>query len=238
MPLYDRILESVLNKINNGTLKEGDALPTEMELCAQFGVSRPTVRAALQKLQNEGYLTRVQGKGTFVARPKVVQESTRFIESYHQEMAQKGLTPRTVVLCCRVQPGSERVCEKLSLPAGEKVIKLSRLRFVSPSDEERPVVLTTVYVPYALMPELPDYDFEVFSLYEVLEKNNIIVKKVVRELEIKTLHGKTAAFLQAREHSAAHCISSVGFDKDGGAIEYSESFYPGDRNKFIITISR
>jgi len=238
MPLYDQIIENILEQIHNKSLKEGDMLPTEIDLSKQFGVSRPTVRTALLKLVHAGYLTRTKGRGTFVTKPKIIQESTQFIESYNEEMAHKGLTPKTIVLEFEAIPSNEAISDKLNIPCGDQVIRLTRLRYVQPNDEERPVVLTTVYVPYELAPNLLNYDFESFSLYDVLSKNNLVVAKVVRELEIRMLFGKTARLLEAKDNSPAHFISSTGYDESGRVVEYSESFYPADRNKFIIKITR
>lgn len=238
MPLYDQIIEDILNDIQHHKLKTGDMLPTEMEISQRYHVSRPTVRTAMIKLVNQGYLTRIKGKGTFVTEPKITQASTQFIESYNQEMKKKGLTPRTVVLECSVKTAPEFICSKLQLSENSQVIKLRRLRYVLPSDEEKPVLLTTVYIPYQLAPNLIHYDFETFSLYEVLEKNHILISHVRRELEVKLLHGQTAQLLKAKEGQPAHFISSIGCDSNGQIIEYSESFYPANRNRFIIEISR
>lgn len=227
-----------MHRIQMGQLKEGDMLPTEMELSILFGVSRPTVRTALLKLANEGYITRVKGKGTFITRPKLVQESTSFIESYNQEMREKGLSPKTEVLEFRATRANEIIAEKLKLNKGDKVIKLKRLRFVEPDFEENPVVLTTVHIPYKIAPNLLHYDLENTSLYDVLKQQNIVIQRVERELEIKMLYGKTARLLNAKENSPAHFISSVGYTRDGTPVEYSESFYPADRNKFLIKITR
>lgn len=238
MPLYQKIIDNIMHRIQTGELKEGDKLPTEIELSRLFGVSRPTVRTALLKLTNEGYLSRVKGRGTFVTKPKLVQESTSFIESYNQEMREKGLSPKTEVLEFRVTRANETIAKKLNLSKGDKVIKLKRLRYVEPDFEEYPVVLTTVYIPYAIAPDLLHHDLETKSLYDVLDQQNIVIQRVERELEIKMLNGKTARLLNAKENSPAHFISSVGYTEDGTPVEYSESFYPSDRNKFLIKITR
>jgi GntR family transcriptional regulator len=238
MALYDQIIDDIYKRIQDKTLKPGDMLPTELDLCKLFKVSRPTVRTAMIKLVNDGHLTRIKGKGTFVTSPKLMQESTQFIESYNEEMLSKGLTPLTVVLELNTCPCPEHVYTKLNIALGTKLIKLQRLRYARPVNEEKPVVLTTVYVPYELAPFILNYDFETFSLYNVLERNGIIISNVVRELEIKSLYGKTANLLGVKEGSPAHFISSVGYNNNGIAVEYSESYYPGDRNKFVIKISR
>lgn len=237
MPLYDRIIEFIMNDINNNVLKEGDRLPTEMELSRKFGVSRPTVRTALTKLVNEGYLNRVKGSGTYVTKPKLLQESTQFIESYNQEMKGKGLVPKTLVLEFRVVSVDESVASRLNLKPGDKVIKVKRLRYAAPYYEERPVVLTTVYIPYEAAPQIMSYDLEKQSLYDALKENNIYINKVERVLEVKLIFGKTAKLLEVKENSPAHFISSVGY-ANNIPLEYSESFYPADRNKFIIRIIR
>lgn len=238
MPLYQQIIDHIMRRIQSGELKEGDMLPTELELCELFGVSRPTVRTALLKLANEGYVSRVKGRGTFITKPKLVQESTSFIESYNHEMTEKGLSPKTEVLEFRTTRANEIIAKKLKLNKGERVIKLKRLRYVEPDFEEYPVVLTTVYVPYAIAPELLHYDLETTSLYDALDRQNVVIERVERELEIKMLYGKTARLLNAKEDSPAHFISSIGYTGDGTPVEYAESFYPADRNKFLIRITR
>ena len=238
MPLYDQIYDYILGQIQDKTLKEGDMLPTEIELGKQFGVSRPTVRTAVLKLVAEGRLVRVKGRGTFVTEPKLEQESTQFIESYNEEMQQKGLVPRTVVLELRTAPADDRVAKRLGIEAGARVVILKRLRYVQAVDKEKPVVMTTVYVPYSIAPYLIDYNFETSSLYDVFGEHGLVVRSVVRELEVKALFGKTALLLETKQNAPAHYIASTGRDENGRVVEYSESFYPADRNKFIIRISR
>lgn len=238
MPLYDKIIDDIMKKIESGDLKTGDMLPTEMEFSASYGVSRPTVRTAMLKLVNQGYLNRVKGTGTFVTKPKLVQGYTQFIESYNEEMRSKGLEPQTVVLDFQIMDCPDFVINKLELDKGSKVMKLRRLRFVQPSDEERPVVLTTVYVPEKLATGLDRCNFEKTSLYDALKDKGIMVSHVRREIEVRMLHGRTARLLSSKEGAAAHFISSVGYDSERRPVEYSESFYPADRNKFIIEINR
>lgn len=238
MPLYEQIIKNIMDRIQSGSLKEGDLLPTEMELCEKFNVSRPTVRTALLKLANDGYLTRIKGCGTFIAKPKLLQESTQFIESYNQEMKEKGLTPRTEVLEFRTIPAADSIAGRLNIQSGVKVIKLKRLRFVEPIFEGNPIVLTTVYMPYSIAPTILNCDMEKFSLYDLLNKKGIVISRVERELEIRMLSGKNARLLNEKDNSPAHFISSLGFTKKGEVIEYAESYYPADRNKFLIRINK
>ena len=98
MPLYDRILDTIHTQITDGTLSEGTMLPKETELCKAYGVSRTTVRTALLKLQNEGLIKRIKGKGTIVTSAKVLEQSTIFIESFAEELKSQGFKTTTEVL--------------------------------------------------------------------------------------------------------------------------------------------
>lgn len=245
VPLYFQLQNFIINQINIGNLSEGDMLPTEINISEKLNISRPTVRQALSYLVNQGYLFRIKGKGSFVSIPKMAQESTRFIESYNDEMKKKGLIPKTKVLELIIVEADERVASKLQLKINEKVIKLSRLRFASSihenndiTNDSKPILLTTVYVPLKLIPKLINYDFEVFSFYEVLDKNNLPVKKVIRELEAKCSSEEWSKLLHIPYGDAVHFISSVGFLINNIPIEFSESIYPGSRSKFLIEIKR
>ncbi|SKC37300.1 GntR family transcriptional regulator [Maledivibacter halophilus] len=245
VPLYYQLQNIIINAIKSNELKEGDCLPTEIELSSIFSISRPTVRQALNNLVNKGYLLRIKGKGTFVTKPKITQEYTRMIGSYNQEMIKKGLIPKTKVLEKKITKADDFIASKLQIQLQEEVVKIIRLRFASHMnkdesvfDNNKPVLITTLYTPYKLLPQLANYDFEVFSFYEVLEKNNLPVRKVIREIEAKNADKEISDILEIEQGSAVQLITSTGFLESGIPIEYSRSFYPGERNKFIIEISR
>ena len=143
MHSYVKVYQYILEKIQNGEFLEGDLIPKEMDLSEQFHVSRPTVRHALNDLVNEGYLTRVRGRGSFVTKPKVLQEYTKFIESYNQEMEKKGLSPLTKVLELSLIYPSEPIQCRLSITEEERVVKLRRLRFIKDGGTAKPMILTT-----------------------------------------------------------------------------------------------
>lgn len=245
IPLYYQLQNLLIEDMKNNNLKENDMLPNEIELSNMLGISRPTVRQALNNLVSKGYLLRIKGKGTFVTKPKITQEYTQFIESYNQEMKKKGFIPKTKVLEKRVINADEVIAEKLKIRLNAKVTKLKRLRYASHMkkdeiiyDINKPVVLTTVYSPYDLFPDLINYDYEVFSLYEVLEKNGLAVKRAIREIEAKNVDDDLAGILEIDEGAAVHIINSTGFLENGIPIEYTTSIYPGERNKFVVDIMR
>ena len=124
MALYHKIAEFIMEKIKTEEWKKGQLIPSEKEFCEQFQVSRPTVRAAIAYLANQGYLVTVKGKGTFVSKPKIVEDTTVFLESFSKEMATKGISVQTEVLEQRMIAADEEVASKLKVPCGDEVDKL------------------------------------------------------------------------------------------------------------------
>lgn len=98
IPLYFQLKQLVLGGIEQGILSPGDMIPTEQELSAMLGISRPTIRQALGELVNEGYLTRVKSKGTFISSPKLDAQFFQRLQPFAQELEQKGRKPSTQVL--------------------------------------------------------------------------------------------------------------------------------------------
>lgn len=239
MPRYTIVENYIREKIESGELKEGDCVLPEVELASKFKLSRPTVRQAMSNLVNQNLLYRIRGKGTFVTKQKIPQESTRFIESYNTEMIKKGYKPKTIVLDLQIINVTPEVSKVLKIE-NKKVIYLKRLRYATLDSEqdELPVLLTEVFLPYDLVPYILDYNFEDFSLYEVLENNGVILTHVKREIEAIVCDTQTSEILEIEPNSPASFVRSIGYDKEGTVIEYSKSIYPAKRNKFIIEITK
>ena len=119
MALYENVRDTLKDKIHSGVLKEGDMIPTEMQLAEMFHVSRPTIRRALNDLVVDGFLRRVKGTGTFVTKPKILQEYTKFIESYQAEMDKKHYSVKTVVIETSQIRADEFLAQKLEIKPGE-----------------------------------------------------------------------------------------------------------------------
>ena len=109
--LYGQIVNDIMHNITSGVWPVGYVIPTEAELQEQYGVSRATVRTAILKLVNQGYLVRRKGSGTYVTRPRILGQSSFFIESFAEEMAAKGLEVRTEVLEFRTMAGAPEITE-------------------------------------------------------------------------------------------------------------------------------
>jgi GntR family transcriptional regulator len=235
VPLYHQLKLHVQGLIDAGTLRVGDMLPPENDLCGRLGVSRPTVRQAFSELVSEGWLTRQKGIGTFVSLPKIDVRFLQKLESFNEQMRQKELTPSTKVLSLRKVPGVRHVNEKLGLEAGEQLISLMRLRF----GDGKPVVRVDTFIPYARYPDMMKQDFERDSLYERLESlYGTRVSHVHREIEAANASRHDAEQLGLEQGSAICLVKTVGYTDADLPVEYSVAIYRGDRNKFSIDLYR
>lgn len=233
--LYDRIKDDLLAKIKDGTYPEGTTIPTEIELAQAYGVSRPTVRQALQILASEGFLEKRRKRGTIVTHPKVSQRGfTMELASFEDAMRLAGRMPSTKVLTFRRERAGEAVQEALELSPGNEVYKLVRLRYA----DGEPNVFVESYIPYALYPGLDQYDFDTKSLYAAMSECGKQVMRARRHLEAIKAEGATAALLDVEPGDPLIVFHSVARDADGTAVEYSVATYRGDSNSFDLEVSR
>lgn len=235
---YTQIADQIRSQIASGEYPLGEKIPAENDLARQLGVSRPTVRQALDLLTREGRLIRIKGSGTFVAQPKLVHESTSFVTGYREESRKKNRMLHTRVVCLETQRAGEQVRNVLSLHADETVTRLTRIRHLENMYDNAPVVYTTLYVPTKLFPEMPQLDFTNMSFYEALDSRQLSVVHASRRLEIVMPPAEVAAGLGITPFEPTAYITSLGYTKDKLVVEYTESYYPASRSSFQIEINR
>ena len=215
--LYKRAYEALRGQIERGEYHPGDRLPAENELAASMGISRATLRHALDRLEGDGLINRIRGSGSYVTQPKLLHGSTSFIAGYRREAEQIGRLLRTEVLELGVQPVG---------------------KLIDGFNDGRPVVYTTVYVPYALFPDMCGQDFTDASLYDMLESRALKVCHASRVLEVRVPGDDIAAALQLGPFEPAIYVDSVGLDARGRRVEYAQSYYPAGSSRFLIEIDR
>src|SRR5436305_14934192 len=153
--------ERVLELIES--LNAGDAIPSERQLGIDLGVSRLTVRAALDELVREGYLLRRRGAGTFVNEPKVAKGLT--ISSFSDDMRERGMMPASQTLDLSVVAAGARLGRTLHLSPSEPVVAVKRLRLA----DGEPMAIELLHVRQSLVPGLTAADLEDNSFYDLLE---------------------------------------------------------------------
>lgn len=235
VPLYYQLKQFMIDNIKNDNLKEGEPVPTEEELCALLDISRPTVRQAFTALVTEGYLDRIKAKGTFITRPKIQGNFFQNIESFNQEMRNKGLSPSTRLLSMEEEDAAPEILEKLQLPKGSKVIRIERLRFAN----QHPIVHVTTYVPYKPFKGLLKEHLDQDSLYEILgEKFDTYAQRVMRNVQAMTANRHLAGLLQVPEHSPLLYIITTAYSQSGEPFEYSLAAYRSDLYSLNLELIR
>src|SRR5436305_13505479 len=140
----------------------GNAIPSERQLSVDLGVSRLTVRAALDTLAREGHLVRRRGSGTYVQQPKIAQELT--MTSFSEDMRRRGMAPGSRTLSLARELAGARLGRFLQVSPGEKILVIKRLRL---ADGET-MAIETLHLPEALVPGLEPRDLDNGSFYELL----------------------------------------------------------------------
>jgi GntR family transcriptional regulator len=218
--------EQVLELIE--TLEVGDAIPSERTLSPELGVSRLTLRAALDELVREGHLTRRRGAGTFVAEPKVAKGMT--ITSFSEDMRQRGLTPGSRTLEFRSIPAGARLGRILHVSPSEPVLSIKRLRLA----DEEPMALELLHVPAARFPGLTARDLEESSFYDLLEhRYELEIVGGTQTVEPTVTNDEESETLGVPLHSPALLFERVTRTGDGDAVEFTSSIYRGDRYRLV-----
>ena len=234
MTLYDQIKDDLLSKIKDGTYPEGQTIPSELELAEMYGVSRPTIRKALQILVSDGYLEKRRRRGTVVTKPKVSQSFTMSISSFEDAMRLAGRLPKTKVLMFKRERANAEVEKRLELARGQDVFKLVRLRYA----DDLPNVFVESYIPCTLYPGLDSFDFNESSLYAAMDTCGNPVMTARRRLEVIKADGAAAALLDVEAGDPLLLFHTVARDANGTAVEYSVATYRGESNSFELNVSR
>jgi len=233
IPLYYQIKEKLQEALDDGVFAVGDSIPSEMELCKIFDVSRPTVRQAIRELVSEGSLQKEKGKGTFVANRKFNYGSIQDIVTYYDRLIKRGYDPKTDILEKEIIKASKKLSNKLKIELHEKVIKIKRLRKI----DGEPIVIITNHIPYALCPKLVDVDLADESLYGIIAEKcgyNLQRSEVVfypglaDDIDAQLLHQKKGAPLQI--------IKTVSIAQSGLVFDYFESKFRGNYGKIFTII--
>ncbi len=235
IPLYVQLKEILCEAIESGLWRPGERIPSEPELCEAFGVSRTVVRQALKELAFEGLVVREQGKGTFVAEPKISEGLVQKLTGFYQDMVERGHRVQTMVMRQEVLPASHRVADRLRLKPGDPVIRIDRLRSVN----EEPIVFVTTYLPYHLCPSLLQADLSAQSLYAFLEREcGLRLGRGRRTIEAVPASEYEAKLLQVEKGAPLILLDSVSYLDGGTPIEYYRALHRGDRSRFEVDLIR
>ncbi|MFA5448218.1 MAG: GntR family transcriptional regulator [Sphaerochaeta sp.] len=234
-PLYKQV-KSELELWVQGS-ENGASLPTEKELCSQFGVSRQTVRQAILELADEGLVTRRAGQGTFVNKKKISRDTRWALEDFNREMRFHGLEPETFVLSLMEEKSPNFVSHQLGIPAKSEVWVIRRLRFV----DGWPAVIQQSYLPKALFPGFDSKkdDLKERSLHSIIENDyNYLLLNTERSIEAIPVATREAELLKIAPGSPVLYSTSLWTATEERRVEYVLEWYRGDRSQFKIQLGR
>ncbi len=214
-------------------LAPGTPVAPERTLSERFNISRTTVRQALHDLAVEGRIVRRQGRGTFVAPPKVTQNLQ--LSSYTDDMTAQGLRPGSRLVDVAVIEAEPDVAAKLGLPARASVVRLERVR----SADDEPMAVETVYLDHERFPDIGDRLTTDVSLYALLEDGYGVIP-VSADETIETVLAPPAAsrLLGTDATTPMLLLTRSSRDESGRPVEYVRSLYRGDRFRFAARITR
>lgn len=233
IPVYHQIARQLKALIEDESLENGDLIPSERELCDTFGVSRMTVRQAIDVLVNEGALVRQKGKGTFVSTAKLSQPLTS-LSSFTVDTIGRGMVPTSDVLSCEAVFAGEKTARMLGIGKDDLIIRLERVRLAN----GKPHAFECSHLLYEKTAGILEMDLTNRSLYEVLQNEcgmNLASAKEVIEANI--CPSRICRVLQIPEKSLTFHIERITFDSYGRPVEYVESNYRTDKFKFEVELN-
>jgi GntR family transcriptional regulator len=232
VPFHYQVKQQVRELIENGSWQPGTQIPSELELGQRFGVSRPTIRQALQALVNDGLLVRQRGKGTYVCYPKLEQPLTS-VYSLTQLLTSKGITPQTRILELNAVAAEGRAATQLQVAPGTPLWKLRRLRLAN----DVPILLDTTWLPAAIWPAFNPDLLQSHSLYEVLAR--WYGRRAVRAqeaLEPIVTDDYESGVLECKTGQAAFLVERTTYDQTGVPVEFTKTVSRGDRMRLTINL--
>lgn len=231
LPLYYQLKEILLERIARGEYAPAGKLPSERELQEQFGVGRATVRQAINELAKKGIVVSRQGKGVFVAPPKVEQGLLTFY-SFTREMLSKGFTPSTEVLDFERLPAPVSVAQALQLAEEAQAVRLVRVRLAN----GEPLIFETSYLPDKLVPGLTLERAKARPLYDILtEDYGIVPTRAKESFEPVNLDSREAKALGVVKGAPALLLERVAFAGDV-PVEFCQELVRGDRCRFYVEL--
>jgi GntR family transcriptional regulator len=230
IPLHHQVYLDLRAALEGGEWRPGDRLPTERELAGRYGCSLITVRRALGDLAREERLQRTRGRGTVVTQPKIVRDLSSTL-SFAEEMQLHGLEPKTTLLGAAVGRAGEGAAAALQLAPGAPTYRLERLRGAA----NLPLLLEQVELPAERFPDLLTADLEHGSLYDFLAtRYGCRIVRLRETIEPVLPPAREARILNESRRRPMLLLVGTAFAEDGMPVEYSRTYVPGERSKFLI----
>jgi GntR family transcriptional regulator len=231
-PLYHRVYREIAKGIENGILAPGDRLPSERSLCDQLGVSRATVRRAVEELTADG-LVEARGRASFV-RDDAVVEPPNTLMSLSEVARSRALDATSRVLRGEVRSATIDEADAFAIAPGADVFELERLRML----DGLPIALDVNRVPLRILPGAPEIDWTSASLYDALEAAGHEPVRADYELEARPAGALLGVVLGLAPPAPVLFAPPVALAEDGRVVDLGRTVYRADRYRFQATLMR
>lgn len=229
IPLYFQVSAFIEQAIESGRVPNGSQFANEIQLAEQLGLSRPTIRRAMQDLVDNGLIVRRRGIGTRVVQPKVRRPLE--LSSLYEDLAGSGQKPSTKVLEVQRVSCDEEVAAQLGVEVGDEVLKVVRLR----SAIGNPIAKLTNYLPESVG-EFAAEDLEAHGLYELMRGRGIHLHTASQTVGARTATAAEARMLDERRNAALLTMQRTTYDDQGAVVEYGSHIYAASRYSFEISL--
>lgn len=227
-------IEEIEYYILKNKLQAHTKLPSERTMSEMWGFNRITLRSAIQRLILEGKLYNKRGSGTYIADEKI-ERNLQDLESPTKLISNLGKSLKNKVISAKVIESNKQTTQKLHLPLGHKVALLERVRFV----ENVPVMLETSFLNYNLFANIEKHNFELESLYEVIEKQyGYKISKGEQNISIAYATSYEAELLHINEGDEVFYVSGTVYNEKEIPLEYFKSICRADKMRFVSILKR
>lgn len=229
VPLYFQLSKRIEAAIESGQLPAGSRLANEIRLAEELGLSRPTVRRAIQDLVDSGLLVRRRGVGTQVVHGRVNRKVE--LTSLYDDLARSGMKPSTMLLLHELVVPRDEIIDALGIAPGTKVLHIKRLRYA----DDAPFALLENY----LSPELSNLDVSQLTthgLYQILRGRGTTMRVAKQRISARAATAEECALFHRPTGSPVLTMSRTLYDDSGAAIEYGDHSYQPDMYSFEITL--
>lgn len=229
VPLYFQVSQQIEHAISSGQLGPGARLDNEISLADQFGLSRPTMRRAIQELVDKGLLVRKRGVGTQVVHGQV----TRPVEltSLFDDLTRAHQSPRTTLLVNEMVVASETVSHFLDVPPGASVLHLRRLRFAN----GEPLAILENYLPEDLS-DIGRSDLEARGLYQLMRAKGVHIRVAKQRIGARAGTAEECQLLAERRGSPLLTMDRATHDDSGRPVEWGHHVYRASQYSFEVTL--
>jgi GntR family transcriptional regulator len=234
VPLYAQVKEILRERILDGTYPPHAQLPAESEMGSIFGVSRITVRQALNDLQKEGVIFKIPGKGSFVSKPKAFQELTQ-LEGFAEAMSRRGYEIYNRVIAHQSVPATPQVAQQLQLRPASAVTEIRRIRHLN----REPVSLEITYLPEEIGERLRKENLASRDIFLILENDYGIALEHARlQIDAIAADHALAGALQVDEGSPVLRMERLTHTASGKPIDFEYLYFRGDAFQYRLQIAR